>query len=61
MMKHVDHILFRPYGAVSCVLIEEPVVSVLALFDIPFIEVLDHHHESHLITKLDKFFCRHVV
>ena len=61
MMEHVYHVSLRPYPAVSAVLVEESVVSVLAFGDVPFVEVLAHDHESHLVAKLDQLFGRHVV
>ena len=61
MVKHVDHVPFSPDRSVAAVFVEESVVSVLAFRDVPFVEVLAHHHESHLVAELDKFFCRHIV
>ena len=54
LSEHVYHILFRPF-------LEETVIAVVALRDIPFIKGLQHHHESHLITKLYEFRSRHVM
>ena len=52
--EHVDHVALRP-----CV--EEPVVAVLTLGDIPLVERLQHHHESQLVAEPDQFGRRHVV
>ena len=60
-MEHVDHILFCPDDSVAAVLVEETVVAVLAFGRIPFVEVLEHYHEAHLVAKFDQFLGRHVV
>ena len=54
MVQHVDHILLSPF-------LPEPVVAVLALGHIPFVKVLHHHHQSHLIAEFHQFGSRHVV
>ena len=60
--KHSDHISFCPCNSFYIRLfIKESVIAVLAFCNIPFIERLNHHHESELITKLYKFRSRHVV
>ena len=61
MMQHIDHISFRPYTSVSAVLAEESVVAVFAFGDVPFVEILAHHHEAHFVAEFDEFLCRHVV
>ena len=60
-MQHVDHIPFSPDSAVSAVLIEESVVTVLAFSYVPFIEILAHYHKAHLVAEFNEFFCRHIV
>ena len=45
-MQHVYHIAFRP-------LFEKSMVPVLTLGDVPLVERLNHHHESHFIAKFD--------
>ena len=61
MMEHVDHVSLRPDHAVAAVLVEESVVSVLTFGDVPFVEILQHHHEAHLVAELDELLGRHVV
>ena len=61
MMEHVDHVSLRPDHAVAAVLVEESVVSVLTFGDVPFVEILKHHHEAHLVAELDELLGRHVV
>src|SRR5690606_7568017 len=54
MTDHIHHI---PSGPV----LEEPVVAVEALRDLPFIKRLDHHHQTQFITQLNQFRSRHVM
>ena len=61
MVEHIDHIPFSPYAPVSAVLVEESVVAVFAFGDVPFVEILAHHHKAHFVAELDQFFCRHIV
>ena len=61
MLQHVYHILFRPYHSVSAVFVEETVIAVLAFRCIPFVEILDHEHDAHLVAELHKFLSRHIV
>ena len=61
MMQHVEHVTLSPDLAVAAVQVEESMIAVFALRAVPFVEILAHHHESHLVAKLDKLLCRHVV
>ena len=61
MAQHVDHILLGPCYSVARILVEETMVSVPALCRIPLVEILQHHHEAHLVAKLDQLLGRHVV
>ena len=54
LAKHVHHVLLRP-------LVEEAVVTVLTLGDIPFVERLEHHHEAHLVAELHQLGRGHIV
>jgi len=61
MVEHVDHVSLRPDYAVAAVFVEESVVSVFAFRDVPFVEILEHHHEAHLVAEFDELLGRHVV
>ena len=54
LAEHVHHILLRP-------LVEEAVVAVLTLGNVPLVERLEHHHETHLVTELHQLGRRHIV
>ena len=53
-MEHAYHVTL-------CPLVEIAVIPVLAFRVIPLVERLHHHHETHLVTKTDKFGRRHIV
>ena len=54
LVKHVHHVFLRPF-------VKEEMVAVAAFLDVPLVEWLYHHHESHLVAKSHKFRGRHVV
>ena len=54
LAEHVHHVPLRP-------LVEETVVTVLTLGDIPFVERLEHHHEAHLVAELHQLGRGHIV
>ena len=53
-MEHADHVTLGP-------LVEITMIAILAFGIVPLVERLHHHHETHLVTKTDKFGRRHIV
>ena len=60
--QHSDHISFCPGNSLNIrFFIKEPMVAVPTFCNIPFIERLNHHHKTELITKFHEFRSRHIM